>query len=149
MKKNYHKILVGLDGSMESIKAFDQALQVAKTEQAELLLASVIDMRSFQAVAMMSASTIENDESDHEKGARALLEEFAQEAKAYGVEKVSTLLEYGSPKVAMATKIPAQEKVDLIMVGATGLSYLERIVVGSVASYIVSHAPCDTLIVRK
>ena len=49
----------------------------------------------------------------------------------------------------MATKIPKQENVDLIVIGATGISYIERVVVGSVAAYIVNHAKCNTLIVRK
>lgn len=46
----------------------------------------------------------------------------------------------------MATTIPKQEQVDLIMIGATGLSYIERLFIGSVAQYIVTHATCDTLI---
>ena len=48
----------------------------------------------------------------------------------------------------MATTIPTQEQVDLIMIGATGLSYIERLFIGSVAQYIVTHATCDTLIIR-
>lgn len=145
MKDNYKKVLVGLDGSVESIEAFDKAIIAAKKSDAELLLANVIELRSFQALSIYDA----DGESDHEKGTKILLEEFAQEAHDAGIKKVSTLIEYGSPKVMMATKIPESQNVDLIIVGATGMSYLERIVVGSVASYIVSHAPCDTLIVRR
>ena len=88
-------------------------------------------------------------EEQHENGTKLLLQQFAKEALDEGLTNVRTLLEYGSPKVAMATKIPKQENVDLIVIGATGISYIERVVVGSVASYIVNHATCNTLIVRK
>lgn len=48
----------------------------------------------------------------------------------------------------MATTVPKEENVDLIMIGATGLSYIERLFIGSVAQYIVTHAKCDILVVR-
>ena len=45
--------------------------------------------------------------------------------------------------------LPKEENIDLIVLGATGLSYIERIFIGSVADYIIKNAPCDTLVVRK
>ena len=141
MEQKYSRILVGMDGSAESLKAFDEAVRVAKRNNAELILANVIEKRSFLAVNTY--------EEQHENGTKLLLQQFAKEALDEGLTNVRTLLEYGSPKVAMATKIPKQENVDLIVIGATGISYIERVVVGSVASYIVNHATCNTLIVRK
>jgi nucleotide-binding universal stress UspA family protein len=34
------------------------------------------------------------------------------------------------------------------MLGATGLNAMERILIGSVSSYVARHAECDVLIVR-
>ncbi|MFR0820807.1 MAG: universal stress protein, partial [Lactococcus lactis] len=133
------------DGSAESLKAFDEAVRVAKRNDAELILANVIEKRSFLAVNTYDTIA----EEQHENGTKLLLQQFAKEALDEGLTNVRTLLEYGSPKVVMATKIPKQENVDLIVIGATGISYIERVVVGSVASYIVNHATCNTLIVRK
>lgn len=145
MEKKYTRILVGMDGSAESLRAFDEALRIAKRNDAALILANVIEQRSFLAVNTYDTIA----EERHEAGTKILLEQFAQEATDAGVSKVETVLQYGSPKVLMSTKIPKEENVDLIVVGATGISYIERVVVGSVASYIVNHAPCNTLIVRK
>lgn len=145
MEQKYSRILVGMDGSVESLKAFDEAVRVAKRNDAELILANVIEKRSFLAVNTYDTIA----EEQHENGTKLLLQQFAKEALDEGLTNVRTLLEYGSPKVAMATKIPKQENVDLIVIGATGISYIERVVVGSVASYIVNHATCNTLIVRK
>ena len=137
MEQKYSRILVGMDGSAESLKAFDEAVRIAKR--------NVIEKRSFLAVNTYDTIA----EEQHENGTKLLLQQFAKEALEEGLTDVRTLLEYGSPKVAMATKIPKQENVDLIVIGATGISYIERVVVGSVAAYIVNHAKCNTLIVRK
>ena len=45
--------------------------------------------------------------------------------------------------------LPKEEEISLIVLGATGLSYIERIFIGSVADYIIKNAPCDVLVVRQ
>ncbi|MDN6030560.1 MAG: universal stress protein [Lactococcus plantarum] len=144
MIQGYKKILIGIDGSVESAAAFDKAVAVAKRNDAELLLVNVIDLRSFQSISTYDTMVAE----DTKKGAEQLIADFADEARAAGVTKIKTIVEFGSPKVMMAMTIPTQEQVDLIMIGATGLSYIERLFIGSVAQYIVTHATCDTLIIR-
>lgn len=144
MIQGYKKILIGIDGSVESAAAFDKAVAVAKRNDAELLLVNVIDLRSFQSISTYDTMVAE----DTKRGAEQLIADFADDARAAGVTKIKTIVEFGSPKVMMATTIPTQEQVDLIMIGATGLSYIERLFIGSVAQYIVTHATCDTLIIR-
>lgn len=41
-----------------------------------------------------------------------------------------------------------KEKIDLIVMGATGLNAVERVLVGSTTSYVVTHAPCNVLVVK-
>ena len=53
----------------------------------------------------------------------------------------------GNPKVLLANDIP-KGRVDLIMVGATGLNAFERLMVGSSSEYILRHAKVDLLVVR-
>ena len=48
----------------------------------------------------------------------------------------------------IAKELPESEKVDLIMLGATGLNAVERLFIGSVSEYVIRHAICDVLIVR-
>ncbi|MBO8441671.1 MAG: universal stress protein, partial [Firmicutes bacterium] len=38
--------------------------------------------------------------------------------------------------------------IDLIMIGATGLNAVERILIGSVTEYVTRTAQCDVLVVR-
>ena len=144
MIQGYKKILVGIDGSVESANAFDKAVAVAIRNDAELLLVNVIDLRAFQSISTYYTMVAD----DTKRGAEQLIADFADEARAAGVTRIKTIVEFGSPKVMMATTIPTEEQVDLVMIGATGLSYIERLFIGSVAQYIVTHAKCDTLIIR-
>ena len=144
MIQGYKKILVGIDGSVESANAFDKAVAVAIRNDAELLLVNVIDLRAFQSISTYDTMVAD----DTKRGADQLIADFADEARAAGVTRIKTIVEFGSPKVMMATTIPTEEQVDLVMIGSTGLSYIERLFIGSVAQYIVTHAKCDTLIIR-
>jgi nucleotide-binding universal stress UspA family protein len=41
-----------------------------------------------------------------------------------------------------------REHADLVVVGSHGRTGLDRLVLGSVASFVVSHAPCSVLVVK-
>lgn len=47
---------------------------------------------------------------------------------------------FGSPKEVMSHELPEKYNVDLIMVGQSGLNAVERVVMGSVSSYIIRQA---------
>lgn len=145
MLNNYKKILVGLDGSVESTKAFDKAVATAKRNDAELIIANIIDLRAFQSISAYDSVVAD----DTHKGAQNLINDFAEDAKEAGVRKITPRVEFGSPKVMLGQTLPKEEGADLIVLGATGLSYLERIFIGSVADYIIKNAPCDVLVVRQ
>ena len=80
--------------------------------------------------------------------AKKTLSGYADEAKKAGVKKVDFSVEYGAPKVIIAKDIPDEKKIDLIMIGATGLNAVERILIGSVTEYVTRTAECDVLVVR-
>ena len=76
------------------------------------------------------------------------MEGFEKKAHERGIEKVKQVIEFGNPKTLLAHDIPDKEKVDLIMVGATGLNTFERLLIGSSSEYIMRHAKVDLLVVR-
>ena len=110
-----------------------------------MVIANVIDLRAFQSISAYDSVVAD----DTHKGAENLINDFATEAKNAGVKTITTRVEFGSPKVMLGQTLPKEENIDLIVLGATGLSYIERIFIGSVADYIIKNAPCDTLVVRK
>ncbi len=47
MSEKYEKILVAVDGSKASEKAFNKAIEIVKEDEATLVVAHVIDSRTF------------------------------------------------------------------------------------------------------
>lgn len=144
MLQQYHRIQVAIDGSSESELAFKKAVAVSKRDNAELLLVHVIDTRAFQNVSSFDSAMVEEVSETSKK----TMEEYVKTAKENGLEKVNYFIEYGSPKTILGREFPNREKVDLIMIGATGLNAVERLLLGSVTEFVTRNAACDVLVVR-
>ncbi|WP_049493150.1 universal stress protein [Streptococcus constellatus] len=144
MLQRYQNIMVAVDGSHEAELAFEKGVNVALRNNSRLTIAHVIDTRALQSVSTFDAEVYEELQAD----AKKLMDEYAQKAKKAGVTDVVTIVEMGNPKTLLATDIPDEQKVDLIMVGATGLNAFERLLVGSSSEYILRHAKVDLLVVR-
>ena len=142
MLQEYKKIMVAVDGSKEAELAFQKAVNVARRNNSELLLVHVIDTRAFQTISSLDGMMMEQASEI----AKQTLADYQKAASEAGVNQVKTIIEYGSPKSVIAKELPESEKVDLIMLGATGLNAVERLFIGS--EYVIRHAICDVLIVR-
>ena len=144
--QQYRRILVPVDGSEEAELAFKKAVAVAKRngEDTELHLLHVVDTRAFQNISSFDTTMVEQVTET----AKKTLSGYADEAKKAGVKNVDFSVEYGAPKVIIAKDIPDEKNIDLIMIGATGLNAVERILIGSVTEYVTRTAQCDVLVVR-
>ncbi|HLQ96184.1 MAG TPA: universal stress protein [Pseudogracilibacillus sp.] len=140
----YKKIINAVDGSKASEHAFNKAVEISKRNSATLVLAHVVDTRTFATAEAYDKSLSERAE----KYAQDLLNEYVENAKEAGVDDVSMVIKYGSPKVVIAKEIAPEYEADLIVVGATGLNAVERFLIGSVSESISRYAKCDVLISR-
>ncbi|QBO35641.1 universal stress protein [Periweissella cryptocerci] len=145
-EQRYLNILVPVDGSKEAEIALDKAIAVTKRNgsEAHLHILHVIDTRAFQNVSSFDTTMVEQVSET----AKETLDEYVERAKAVGVENVSYTIEYGSPKAIIAKEAPKEVNADLIMIGATGLNAVERILIGSVTEYVTRTADVDVLVVR-
>lgn len=144
MTQEYARILIGTDGSDEAQKALRKAIALSKQNQATLLIAHVVDTRSYKGF-----ETFDGTLSDQtRKKEKALLEDYRLVAQEAGLENVETILKYGSPKKILAKELPHDKQIDLIVMGATGLNVLDRVLIGSVSGFVMQNAVCDVLIVR-
>ncbi len=146
MAQTYKHILVPVDGSAEAELAFKKAVAVAKRngEDSELRLLHVVDTRAFQNISSFDTSMVEQVTDT----AKKTLDQYIEYAKKQGVKNVSYSIEYGAPKTIIARDVPKEMGADLIMIGATGLNAVERILIGSVTEYVTRTALCDVLVVR-
>ncbi|MHC9532890.1 universal stress protein [Dellaglioa sp. BT-FLS60] len=146
MLQQYKNILVPVDGSDEAKLAFEKAVQVAlrNGEDSTLHLLHVIDTRAFQNISSFDTSMVEQVSDT----AKETLNKYIEQAKKAGLKNVDYAIEYGSPKVIIAKNVPINLDIDLIVIGATGLNAVERLLIGSVTEYVTRVAECDVLVVR-
>ena len=145
----YQRILVGIDGSKQSDMAFNKAVEVAKQNDAKLYLLSVINGERMPSGGPNGFGFV--DRSVYKPAVEAMKEklaEYQQKAKQVGVKEVTMEVEVGNAKVELAESYPAKNDIDLIVIGATGLNVVGRLIVGSTASYTIREAPCDVTVVK-
>lgn len=76
--------------------------------------------------------------------AKDMLDELAQGESTMEIEK-KVLIGIAKHEIVNYAKT---EAIDLIVMGATGRGAIERALVGSTTTYVVTHAPCNVLVVR-
>nr|WP_242590289.1 MULTISPECIES: universal stress protein [Enterococcus] len=146
LTQTYKNILVGVDGSDQGNLAYQQAIEVAKRNNGRVIVAHVIENKVYM---MMEYSSLNDGLLDQEtESAKEILEDCKVYAKSADFTQVETVITYGVAKEVMCKELPEKYDVDLILVGQSGLNAVERLMMGSVSSYIIRHAPCDVLIVH-
>ncbi|GGJ96696.1 universal stress protein [Lentibacillus kapialis] len=140
----YKHIVVAVDGSEASEKAFRKALDIVKRNNARMILAHVVDSRTFATAEAYDRTLAERAE----EYAKDLVDSYVENAKVAGITNLARCVEYGSPKVKIAKDIAGSFAADLIVCGATGMGAVERFLIGSVSESITRYASCDVLVVR-
>lgn len=138
-------VLIAVDGSPSSHHAANQGFGLARQTGAKVTLAFVLESPPVIPVGPLSGYVMTSPprtDADLEK-ARAELKALAHDA---GVP-VETRVELGSPADVLC-ELADRLAVDLIVIGARGLSAGTRWLLGSVSDRVVHHAPCPVLVVR-
>lgn len=144
MEQIYSSILVGIDGSDQSEQALNRAIRLTLQNDAKLYITHVVDT---SAMSSFASRNIDYEELVDDKVYR-ILEKFEQDAKEAGVKELSTFVEFGSPRLLLSKTLVQTHDIDLIVVGATGMSAVGRMFLGSVSEHITRYASCDVIIVR-
>jgi nucleotide-binding universal stress UspA family protein len=141
MKEKYKDILVALDGSEQSFNALEEAVEVARRNNGKLHVITVKDTQGVYGV--VGPTTFELADTDF----------IAQKIIRDATKIIDDLVPYetdiiaGSPKRRIVSFAEAQD-IDLIIIGFSGAGMIDKILVGSTTTYVVSHAPCNVMVVR-
>ncbi len=125
----FGKILIASDGSPYSYAAWDEAVFITKRVGGELIAVSVARDES-------KAST-----------AQAIVRKLKQEAALQDLD-LQTLVYRGRPYLSIIEAAKDKE-VDLIVMGALGLTELSDLLMGSVTERVVAYAPCAIMVVKR
>lgn len=139
-------ILVAVDFSESSHKAFATALFMARTFEARLLLLHVInepvDMRGFY-VPHISFDRLEEEIAE---GAAKLMAQFCKN-NLKDVTNYETLIVAGVPYQEII-QVATREDVDMIVMGTHGRTGLDHVLFGSTAEKVVRKSTLPVLTVR-
>jgi nucleotide-binding universal stress UspA family protein len=143
----FKHILVPADGSDNAHRAIDKAIALAKAFDSKVTVIYVIDPYAFTGVGTdfaygqaeyLSAATAEGNDA-----LRIAKESFA----AAGID-VQTAVVEGHAVYKGILDTAERLKADLIVMGSHGRRGLEKLVLGSVTSQVLSHAHLPILVVR-
>jgi nucleotide-binding universal stress UspA family protein len=163
MKGRFYKILIALDGSEQSMDAANYAIQMAKKEKNDIQLIAIHVLLSQIGYAYTSSDiyTLNTSSSIIE-----LLENIKKEAQKWFdkiKEKVATASDLEEEnKIQLKTEVittdtsivgaiveyAERENIDLIVIGTRGRSGFKKLLLGSVASGVVTYATCPVMVVK-
>ena len=136
----YKNIVLAYDGSTFSNKALQEALRLAKCSGGSLLILSIVDITDeFESEA--PGLTDKLTEKLLKMAQKALGKAVTAKVKAKAEVHVGDAYE-------MIVDIAKKKKADVIVMGSHGRTGLTRLLMGSVTSRVIGHAPCSVLIVK-
>jgi len=139
----FERVLIGVDGSEESLRAVRVAADLARAVQSKQLRFVV----AYDPIpAYWAVPNIDHMIEARLAEAEATLKQALAEAGNVPSEIQTELLE-GSPAEAIITLAKTWNS-SLIVMGSRGQSGIAELVLGSTSQKVVSHAPCPVLIVR-
>lgn len=148
MAQKKENILVPVDGSEMAERSFDKAVKIAMTDHSHLDILNVIDSRQFMGEmqdTLISGDTIYQMTQDAEEYLKSL-KKWARDN--FDFDDITYHIRYGSPKRIISYDFVKDHKITLIVMSATGLNAVERMLMGSVTEYVNQHALADVLIVK-
>jgi universal stress protein A len=142
---DYTRILVAIDFSVAATTVVSRAADMAKRNNAELILLHVVEYLPPPDMAYESSIT-PDWAIDHDVlvgNAESTLEKFCEK---HSLDNVRRSVVIGSPKYEIC-HYATEHGCDLIVMGAHGLHGI-RLLLGSTTNGVLHEMPCDVLAVK-
>ncbi|MBW9219893.1 universal stress protein [Methanothermococcus sp. SCGC AD-155-N22] len=140
----YKKILIPTDNSKVSIEAARHGLEIAKLMKSKVYVIYVVDIMPF--VGLPTEGFWEAMREVLEEEGKEAFKKIETIAEEIGVSITTEILE-GSPAKEIV-EYAERKGVDLIVMGTSGKSGIDRLLLGSVAEKVSKKAQCPVLLVK-
>jgi nucleotide-binding universal stress UspA family protein len=143
------KILLAIDNSEYSAEAIKEVARRPWPQKTVVRVLSVVEPVPPPAAELWydASGSLERVQEELTKRAAELTKKASESLKRKGA-KIETAVREGDARSVIVDE--AQKwSADLIVLGSHGYSRIKRLLLGSVASSVVSHAPCSVEIVRR
>jgi len=142
----YEKILVPFDGSNQALKAFRNALEIAKRFDSTLYVVSVLSKANAGAW-YKDKKTNQNVMRKAKNYAKSFLVKLEDQAKKADVQ-TNLMVKEGDSAVKTLLSFAKSKKIDLIVMGSTGKGRFDRVLLGSVSNGVVQKSNIPVLVVK-
>lgn len=142
----YKKILLPTDGSKYAVKSEKHALSIAAAYGAEIIALSVVE--NTVPVNLTGNATVAEINELLEAETMSNLKKVEDLRDELGLDiKITPKIANGSPAKSILA-VAEEEDVDLIVIGSSGKSGIDLLLLGSVADKVVRSAKCSVLVVH-
>jgi len=136
----FNNILLATDGSESAEAAIQEAINIAQGCAGKLYAVSVVEVNpEYEALAPQLVEKAENETREH-------LEAIKERASKAGVN-CEIIAHQGEEPYQYIVEEASKKKADMIVMGSHGRTGLKRLMMGSVTSRVIGHAPCKVLVV--
>jgi nucleotide-binding universal stress UspA family protein len=146
------KVMIGIDGSEQSVNAVDYAIAIAKRHNAELIAVNVLTSDIGYAYSSPGVEspplTIREIILLAEEEVKKWFDDIKEKADKNGVRFRSEIIMAKRSAVSTMLDYAEEQKIDLIVVGTRGRSGIKKMLLGSIASGLVTYAACPVLVVK-
>ncbi|MFC6180938.1 universal stress protein [Lactiplantibacillus daowaiensis] len=141
--RKFKRILVGVDDSADALLALDYAIHRAKHDQAELVIASVLENQTMNVYQALNKDYVHGERD----ALIAHIKHYQHQAEAAGVKDVQAMIAEGEPGETIVKSVIPDIKPDLLIIGSLAKKGFTRHF-GSQAAYMAKYAPISVMIVR-
>jgi len=152
MEIGFSKIVVGIDGSEESMKAAEYAISIAKLYNAELIAITVLtsDIGYIYSSPGVEGPPLTVKEIILLAGdeAKKWFDEIKEKANKKGIQLKTESIVAKKSLLNTILEFVEEHNINLVVVGTRGRSGIKKMLLGNVASGLVSYASCPVLVIK-
>jgi nucleotide-binding universal stress UspA family protein len=153
MTIGFSKIMVGIDGSEESINAAEYAVAIAKKHDAELIAINVLTSDigyAYSSPGIESPPTPSVKEiillAEYE--AKKWFDKIKEKADETGIRFKTEFIVARRSIVSTMLDYAEEQNINLIVVGTRDRLGIKKMLLGSIASGLVTYASCPVLVIK-
>ena len=139
------KIVIGIDDSPHSRAALEYVKKATWPSGTQIVLVTA-SVPLYAYVEMGGGSYMAEAQDQQIKRDEELAARLERELRDSGLNTTAKVL-FGDPREALI-ETARVEGADLLVVGSHGRTGFDKLLMGSVASHVVTHAPCNVLVVK-
>jgi nucleotide-binding universal stress UspA family protein len=138
------RIVVGVDGSQESLAALRWAGEEARIRDAALVAVTAWENSNVASYGMAGGMIPPDLSTELRRGAEEMQREALSDTGFDPAAVETEIVEGGAARALL----DAAHGADLLVVGSRGIGGFKELVLGSVSQQVAHHAPCPVVIVR-